>query len=360
MFPTLPTSPIELKNTVLSESINSLKMNTFLDNFDAGRFNYDGVDRSRTFNTGERVYWLSWFFENYEQLFEVFNLLKGERSRRLLLNLIAFRIGGHHSVRIETSFDENDAAFVNYKSLEKHTVSSLPAVGLFGKLRHYDFFYDNKHYVADCLGLGNYLFRRQYFLNDGEVQIEPKEGDYVIDAGACLGDTAIVFGKAVGKTGKVFAFDPVENHLEVLRHNIEQNPDCSVLAVPFGLSDIDVNCPPIRLQTYDAGFSSRTRRVPLRYLDSLVMDGVIPKIDFVKMDIEGAELSAIKGAASSIRKFQPNLAISLYHKPGDIFEIPLYIAKEFPYYDMYIGHYTIHAEETVLYCTRRQDECIIS
>ena len=68
------------------------------------------------------------------------------------------------------------------------------------------------------------------------------------------------------------------------------------------------------------------------------------------MDIEGAELSAIKGAASSIRKFQPKLAISLYHKPTDIFEIPLYIAKEFPFYDMFIDHYTIHAEETVLYC----------
>jgi hypothetical protein len=83
------------------------------------------------------------------------------------------------------------------------------------------------------------------------------------------------------------------------------------------------------------------------------MDGVIPKIDFVKMDIEGAELSAIKGSASSIRRFRPNLAISLYHKPTDIFEIPSYIAKEFPFYEMYIEHYTIHAEETVLYCTSK-------
>jgi hypothetical protein len=81
------------------------------------------------------------------------------------------------------------------------------------------------------------------------------------------------------------------------------------------------------------------------------MTGDIPKIDFVKMDIEGAELSAIKGAASSIRKFKPKLAISLYHKPTDIFEIPLYISKEFSFYEMFIEHYTIHEEETVLYCT---------
>jgi len=353
MFPTLPKSPTELKNIVLSESVNSLKMNTFFDNFDSERFNYDGADRSKTFNTGERVYWLSWFFENYEKLFEAFNLLNGERSKKLFLNLLAFRIGGHHSVRVETPFDENDASFEIYKSTEKYTDSNLPAVGAFGKLRHYDFSFNNRHYIVDCLGLKYYLFRRQYFLNDDEVRIEPKEGDYVIDAGACLGDTAVVFGKAVGRTGKVFAFDPVENHLEVLRHNIDQNPDCSIEAMPFGLSDVDVDCPPIKLQTYNPGFNIRNQSVPLKCLDSLVMDGVIPKIDFVKMDIEGAELSAIKGSASSIRRFRPNLAISLYHKPTDIFEIPSYIAKEFPFYEMYIEHYTIHAEETVLYCTSK-------
>lgn len=222
---------------------------------------------------------------------------------------------------------------------------------MFGKLRHYDFFYDNKHYIVDCLGLKYYLHRRQYFLNDSEAIIEPQERDFVVDVGACLGDTAIVFGKAVGEYGKVFALDPVENHLEVIEHNIKQNPDCNIQVIPFGLSDVNVDCPPIKLQTYSPGFSSRNQNVPLRTLDSLVMEGVIPKIDFVKMDIEGAELSALKGAVSSIRKFRPKLAISLYHKPTDIFEIPLYISREFPFYEMYIEHYTIHAEETVLYCT---------
>ena len=351
MFPDLPTSPIDFKTAILSESINSLKMNTFFDNYDSERFGFDGVDRSKSFITGERVYWLSWFFDNYENLFSAFNLLKNERSKRLFLNLLAFRIAGHHSVRITTCFDENSPSFENYQSIEKFTTSELPAVGVFGKLRHYDFTYNNKRYVADCLGFKYYLFRGQYFLNDDEVSIEPREGDFVIDAGACLGDTAIVFGKAVGASGKVFAFDPVQNHLEVLEHNINQNPDCNIQAMPFGLSDTDIDCPTIKLQTYSPGFSSRNQNVPLRCLDSLVIGGNIPKINFVKMDIEGAELSAIKGAASSIRKFKPKLAISLYHKPTDIFEIPLYISKEFPFYEMFIEHYTIHAEETVLYCT---------
>jgi FkbM family methyltransferase len=351
MFPAFPTSPMELKSTVLSVSINCLKMNTYFDNFDKDRFNYDGVDRSKVFNAGERVFWLSWFFDNYEELFSAFSLFTTDRSRRLFLNLLAFRLAGHHSVRIETNFDENGASFEEYKALEKYTASSLPAAGSFGKLNHYDFIYNNRHYVADCLGFKYYLFRGQYFLNDCGVRIEPNAGDFVIDAGACLGDTAIVFGKAVGKDGKVFAFDPVGNHLEVLSHNIAQNPDCNIQAMPFGLSDSDVDCSPIKLDSYSPGFNTRNQNVPLRCLDSLVIDGYIPKIEFVKMDIEGSELSAIKGGAGSIRKFRPKLAISLYHKPSDIFEIPLYIAKEFPFYQMYIDHYTIHNEETVLYCT---------
>jgi len=351
MFPVLPTSSTDFKAAILLESITSLKMNNFFDNYDAWRFNFDGVDRSMEFNTGERVYWLYWFFDNYENLFSAFSLLKNERSKRLFLNLIAFRIAGHHSVRIATCFDVNGPSLENYLLNEKFTASDLPAEGMFGKLLHYDFTHNNKRYVADCLGFGAYLFRGQYFLNDDEVSIEPREGDFVIDAGACFGETAVVFGKTVGSDGKVFAFDPVQNHLDVLDHNINQNPDCNIQAMPFGLSDADVDCPTIKLQTYSPGFRSENQDVPLRCLDSLVIEGHIPKIDFVKMDIEGAELSAIKGAASSIRKFKPKLAISLYHKPTDIFQIPLYISKEFPFYDMFIEHYTIHAEETVLYCT---------
>ena len=353
MSVTLPASFLEFKYSVLSDSLNGLKLNTFFDNFDAERFNYDGSDRSKSFDTAERVYYLCWFIDNCEELYAAFSLFKAERSKRLFLNLLAFRIAGHHSVRIMTCFDENSPSFENYQEIEKFTPSDLPAVGIFGKLRHYNFSYNNKRYVVDCLGLKYYLFRAQYFFNDGEVRIEPSEGDYVIDAGACLGDTAIVFGKAVGESGKVFGFDPVQNHLEVLEHNINQNPDCNIQVMPFGLSDADVDCPPIKLQTYSPGFSSRNQDVPLRCLDSLVITGEIPKIDFIKMDIEGAEPSAIKGAASSIRKFKPKLAISIYHKPNDIFEIPRWIKNEFPFYEMFIEHYTIHAEETVLYCTPR-------
>lgn len=67
------------------------------------------------------------------------------------------------------------------------------------------------------------------------------------------------------------------------------------------------------------------------------------------MDIEGSELKALHGAIETIRKFCPKLAISIYHRPDDIFEIPIFINSLAAGCQPYIDHYTIHNEETILY-----------
>lgn len=69
----------------------------------------------------------------------------------------------------------------------------------------------------------------------------------------------------------------------------------------------------------------------------------------IKMDLEGAELHALQGAEQTIRRYRPKLAVSIYHNPEDIWEIPELILKLHPDYRLYLRHYSIAAAETVVY-----------
>ena len=81
----------------------------------------------------------------------------------------------------------------------------------------------------------------------------------------------------------------------------------------------------------------------------VVAGGAVERVDFLKLDIEGSELGALEGAKETLREFRPKLAISVYHKFSDFFEIPAFIDSLGLHYDLYLDHYTIHSEETILY-----------
>lgn len=68
------------------------------------------------------------------------------------------------------------------------------------------------------------------------------------------------------------------------------------------------------------------------------------------MDIEGAELEALKGAEKVLRKCKPKLAISLYHKNEDLYQIPIWLSKVVPEYKFYLRHYSNKRWDLVLYC----------
>jgi hypothetical protein len=72
------------------------------------------------------------------------------------------------------------------------------------------------------------------------------------------------------------------------------------------------------------------------------------RITFLKMDIEGSELAALKGAANIISSQKPKLVICLYHRYEDIWQIPAYIWSLYSDYTFYIRHYS-NSTETVLY-----------
>ena len=73
------------------------------------------------------------------------------------------------------------------------------------------------------------------------------------------------------------------------------------------------------------------------------------RVTFIKMDIEGAELSALRGAKKIIQQQKPILAVCIYHGVGDMLNVPTYIKKLVPEYQIYIRHYTNEMFETVCY-----------
>jgi len=74
------------------------------------------------------------------------------------------------------------------------------------------------------------------------------------------------------------------------------------------------------------------------------------KATIIKMDVEGAELEALKGAYNTIKNYKPRLAICVYHKPSDIIDIPGFILQINDGYKLYLRHHRADiADDTVLY-----------
>lgn len=92
------------------------------------------------------------------------------------------------------------------------------------------------------------------------------------------------------------------------------------------------------------------------YVDSL--DNILDKkpVTFIKMDIEGSELPSLKGSSKIISAKHPKLAICIYHSDSDMLEIPEYILKNYPFYSLFIRHYSHYLAETVLYAVPAKEQ----
>lgn len=321
------------------------------DNYSYRRFSYDGVDRSNIFDIGKHVAYLEWFIRNCDQLYRTYGVLADEESRRLFIDLIRYRLSGHLHVRINARVAGLAEEALRFAESFVGTPSKLKATGMFGPLMHFEDDWKGEHYVVDSTngGLNYLLVFRQYFFERDGIRIAPEPGDHVIDGGACMGDSMVIFSKAVGPAGRVYSFDPLQNHLDVCRHNADQQPFANMLLFGCGLSDRRVDANPVRLPEVSPGFRVDGATVPLCRIDDLAMDGRIEQIDFIKMDIEGSEMAALRGALASIHAYRPKLAISIYHKPDDFFEICNFLHDQQLGYRFFIEHYAIYDEETVLF-----------
>ncbi|MDI1318505.1 FkbM family methyltransferase [Flavobacterium sp.] len=147
-----------------------------------------------------------------------------------------------------------------------------------------------------------------------------KPEDVVIDAGANCGHLSILFSNLVGSKGKVYAFEPDRFNIEKIENNSKLNVD---LVHNIKIEDLLLWDKNELIDFYEAGtvgssavwMPDKEHCVKKRAvkIDDWVKDNNIQKLDFIKMDIEGAEIEALDGCVETIKTLKPNFAIASYH-----------------------------------------------
>ncbi|RZJ25467.1 MAG: FkbM family methyltransferase [Flavobacterium sp.] len=149
-----------------------------------------------------------------------------------------------------------------------------------------------------------------------------KPGDIVIDAGANTGYVSLLFSKLAGNAGKVYAFEPDAINIVHIKDNIALNPGTDNIII----DDLLLWNENTFIDFYESGTvgssalwlpeSDKIVKKQTITIDDWARRNNIPKIDFIKMNIEGAEIEAVEGCIETIRNSQPDFAIYSNHTVG--------------------------------------------
>lgn len=361
---------------LVGEFINSVN-NNFKDNYDHYRYGVvtevkkpvsfrkfiTSLINKRGFYNNFNNYQFSKKVENIDypvtDFVYLYDKLEDQYSKDLLIKIVAYRMLGHKKVKlpintpefwnnqhlIESHQSKNNYVDINFRNI-RLPLTDLKFLDLPLKM----------YYSA--LGINiNFIIRQYEFIREG-INIEAKPGDTVIDAGGCYGDTALYFGNKVGVKGQVHAFEFLPDSIEIFKRNIKLNEELGyniqLVSKPlWSESGKDVfylsNGPGSKVSLLEfEGYTGKTETISI---DDYLNLQKLENIDFIKMDIEGAEIEALQGARETIKKFKPKLAIALYHNTSDFESIPKFIKELNLGYRFYLSHSTIYGEETMLFAT---------
>ena len=194
---------------------------------------------------------------------------------------------------------------------------------------------------------------RLYEYHSGDTTISVRPGDVVIDAGVGWGDTTMVLAKrCLPNGGRLFAFDILDDAFSALDQQLKVNPHVTNLVkVKKALFETDDNV----MFTSDPSPGARivkhrtNHEVQTITLDKFVSLEGLDRVDFIKMDIEGAELFALRGSVSTIERFKPRMAISAYHLWDDLKTIVEFVFSIRDDYRVFLDCTTGFGGEAILY-----------
>lgn len=178
-----------------------------------------------------------------------------------------------------------------------------------------------------------WLLAEHQWMREANPETHVRKGDVVVDCGAHIG---VFTWKALeAGAAKVVAVEPDPANLECLRRNFKKE----IAEGRVVLAGVGVWSKPGKM-TLNLGNggntgvnsmvekeSDKSIEVPVTTLDQLVKDLGLAKVNFVKMDIEGAEREALAGAMETLKKDRPRLMLDLNHRADDSTALPAVIRR---------------------------------
>ena len=151
------------------------------------------------------------------------------------------------------------------------------------------------------------------------------EGGVFLDVGAHIGYFSVKAARKVGKTGRVVAFEPNPETLNLLRDNVSANRAENVVVEPIACTDREQMLTLFAAAFFNTGRASLGRQnadfsrdgppkeytVRGRPIDDVVRELNLTRVDVIKIDVEGAEVFVVKGAMNTLKRFHPKLIVEV-------------------------------------------------
>jgi FkbM family methyltransferase len=217
------------------------------------------------------------------------------------------------------------------------------------------FSYESIFVLEGQYNFTNYPYKPFYYEQEF---IKLTDNETYVDAGCFNGNTIKQFnGACKGIYNKIYGFEPHAANYGKTVKVIEELGLINTHIFQKGVWSTEGTKPFITDYGDGAGAGARIIDHGQNIIQTTSLDIALSgeNITFIKMDIEGAELEALKGATETIKRCKPKLAVCIYHKAEDIIEIPMFLYDLVPEYKFYIRHsncirdFGNPAHDTVLY-----------
>jgi FkbM family methyltransferase len=302
-----------------------------------------------------------WFVLKKSRQFAIFyDLLGDEASRQVLIKVLALKVLGCRVKLPNYSLYWESVALTKAKLLKTpHTIPIRYHPGVLDEDPWLDYYEMEEiglpvRLHAHTVSIIDKFALQEYRYDNSGTVISAAPGDIVIDAGGGWGDTSLYFAHKVGKNGNVYCFEFAPSNMAILTENLRLNEALrgrikTIAQAVWNRSRESLSFRDQGLASHVDEGMNQTGTVQTTTIDDFVKEEGLQRVDFIKMDIEGAELRALRGAEQTIRLFRPKLAIFLCHNWEDFITIPGYLGNLGVGYEFYLGHYTPRWGETVLF-----------